>query len=482
MRKWHKVIFCLLTIVFVFNFVIQPVHASATLVAVGSIKLAEFLILCAAVGVTFIFDVGDGSFDALNEANKILDAFENLYYPGGRNPLDPKQNLIDLFSVYVAGQTEKIGTYMDNLVSFFKGLGSKKGINDYVDPDSVFDCFDLPENPDDLSPFFVDYPRRLPLYNSIFLSFGPYFLSAIKGTDNYFNVVTNVTPVYGTPSSPCSVYVGSYGVGAYMRGEWKSSNGLYYLTFRFLYESKSDYHELQYQMPITRRSGGKNIYVLDDPGEVEIEQPLQYIVVEDSPIVDNGAPKTVYVDLSHVQSVPYIDMETGEYMNVYPGTMNELITDFVENTPIDQVVTTEIGTGVGEEIPGVGIPILTGNPPLDDPDPVVPDPTLPDVPLPNDDFDNPYEGADPTKQIDWSPLKFSGLLNKFPFCIPWDLKNAVSSLQADVKIPKWDIEIMGENLLIDFERFEAWAKIVRWGVLILFNIGLIKITRSLIRG
>lgn len=107
-----------------------------------------------------------------------------------------------------------------------------------------------------------------------------------------------------------------------------------------------------------------------------------------------------------------------------------------------------------------------------------PEPDIPDIP---DEGDNPYEGADPEKKIDWEPLRF-GLHRKFPFCIPWDIYNAIKTLNISPEIPCWDIDILGNSFTIDFSVFELWAKIIRWGILLIFNIGIIKITRNLIRG
>jgi hypothetical protein len=78
------------------------------------------------------------------------------------------------------------------------------------------------------------------------------------------------------------------------------------------------------------------------------------------------------------------------------------------------------------------------------------------------------------------------LKNKFPFSIPWDLYNAVSSLQATPEAPKWTIPfdaqyfVGGGEIVIDFSQFEVWAKILRYGELICFNIFLILATRKII--
>lgn len=95
-----------------------------------------------------------------------------------------------------------------------------------------------------------------------------------------------------------------------------------------------------------------------------------------------------------------------------------------------------------------------------------------------------------TVSLDLSPLKSLGgvLTSKFPFSIPWDLSNAVQGLKATPKAPHWTITfpsnyfIGGGTIDIDFAQFQTWANIVRWGLLIAFNIGLIMLTRTIIRG
>ena len=75
---------------------------------------------------------------------------------------------------------------------------------------------------------------------------------------------------------------------------------------------------------------------------------------------------------------------------------------------------------------------------------------------------------------------------RFPFSLPWDLVRAFSTMQVARQAPRWTITfpsnifIGGGNVIIDFIQFDTWAVIIRWGVLILFNIGLILVTRKII--
>lgn len=76
---------------------------------------------------------------------------------------------------------------------------------------------------------------------------------------------------------------------------------------------------------------------------------------------------------------------------------------------------------------------------------------------------------------------------RFPFCIPFDLANAFSMFSAGSSAPPvWPVQwhVMGQTVsfTIDMTVFEPWAKIIRWSVLVVFNIGLILITRKIVRG
>jgi hypothetical protein len=90
--------------------------------------------------------------------------------------------------------------------------------------------------------------------------------------------------------------------------------------------------------------------------------------------------------------------------------------------------------------------------------------------------------------IDFTPLivSVSNLTTKFPFSIPWDVKNAITSLQATPTPPSWTINFDsryfkgGGNVVLDFSQFETLAAVSRWGILIMFNISLILLSKKLI--
>jgi hypothetical protein len=85
-----------------------------------------------------------------------------------------------------------------------------------------------------------------------------------------------------------------------------------------------------------------------------------------------------------------------------------------------------------------------------------------------------------TKSIDWGPLTNLYLFDKFPFCLPWDLKNMVAGLVANPVAPHWDFDIPMSGLhlpdfafSVDFSQYEPVVLVIRWGILAAVTVGLI---------
>ncbi|WP_288646289.1 hypothetical protein [uncultured Pediococcus sp.] len=135
--------------------------------------------------------------------------------------------------------------------------------------------------------------------------------------------------------------------------------------------------------------------------------------------------------------------------------------------------------------------------------------TLPEVSIkpdadvavsPNVDIDpgvDPDPDPDPDPSPSFTPLPGGGLsytkpvvdLSKFfPFCIPFDLIHLIQVLDADPVAPKWTLKLeppqfpVEWEVVIDLADFESLAKIFRTGETLLFVVGLILITRGIIKG
>lgn len=83
-------------------------------------------------------------------------------------------------------------------------------------------------------------------------------------------------------------------------------------------------------------------------------------------------------------------------------------------------------------------------------------------------------------------------ITKFPFCVPWDFKNAVSLLAAPAEAPHWEVDFYAPisnrvggwhgntSIEIDLSDYEGLAALVRWFETIIFCAGLIVGTKRLI--
>lgn len=124
---------------------------------------------------------------------------------------------------------------------------------------------------------------------------------------------------------------------------------------------------------------------------------------------------------------------------------------------------------------------------------VVLQPAKDPTPSPNPD-PSPSTSPKPTMQPTPSPGEIDSsqpivdLSKFFPFCIPFDLIHLVQALDADPVAPKWTLKLeppqfpVEWEVTLDLSEFESLAKIFRTGETLLFVVGLILITRGIIKG
>lgn len=85
-------------------------------------------------------------------------------------------------------------------------------------------------------------------------------------------------------------------------------------------------------------------------------------------------------------------------------------------------------------------------------------------------------------------LKTDGLIDKFPFCIPFDLISLIGAFEAEPEAPYIDIPFVvpvfgvKDSIVIDFSKFEYVAQIFRGLEVVGFTLFLILKTRELIKG
>lgn len=148
--------------------------------------------------------------------------------------------------------------------------------------------------------------------------------------------------------------------------------------------------------------------------------------------------------------------------------------------PADDAIPVDLtGVAVGE----LAVPYTDAVPNTDTVD-VAKDVTLPDK--------TPTKEKAKTKPKNRTgEFTLSGLQEVFPFCVPWDLKALGSTLAADAKAPKFTVKlpsgmdkkgVVYTEVVVDLKQFDDVAKIFRVMELLLFCIGLVFVTRYLIKG
>lgn len=82
----------------------------------------------------------------------------------------------------------------------------------------------------------------------------------------------------------------------------------------------------------------------------------------------------------------------------------------------------------------------------------------------------------------------SGIINKFPFCIPFDLIKVIKKMDSAATAPRFEFPFkfqrlgINETIVLDLSQFEKVAVVVRWFILVSYLLLLIYATRSLIKG
>lgn len=163
-----------------------------------------------------------------------------------------------------------------------------------------------------------------------------------------------------------------------------------------------------------------------------------------------------------------------------PGNVGDLVgvrpNDVVYNPSLNPPYDLPIGGTV--TLPNVNNPSLEVGDSISIPNEGVVNPPL-DPPL-----DPPIDGVFPTfpsfgDSLDFSPLYLTGVTEKFPFSLPWDIGRILDRFDVSPKAPVFKVPIVSETIEIDFTVFEEWVFIFRFFILMAFVIGLIYISTRL---
>lgn len=192
-------------------------------------------------------------------------------------------------------------------------------------------------------------------------------------------------------------------------------------------------------------------------------------------------------DAGVVLPVPELSIDGVPVYNV-DGTLVDSLGNVIPQTEVSNVTAKSPAIEWVDGVPyvltstGVLINLLTGE--------VVGGvdiPVLPDVPVVGAGQFN-----QPTQKINWNPLLMSGqgLMNKFPFSIPFDFARQLRVFDVSPQAPKFNIsipnyfEVEGQRqsmqFELSFEKFDAIGTLFRWFILIIFDIGLILAIRKLL--
>lgn len=194
---------------------------------------------------------------------------------------------------------------------------------------------------------------------------------------------------------------------------------------------------------------------------------------------------------------------TGDTTEDKPYIVNpeDVITHMPEKIANDDVISIPDGTTIEDiavplpgdlvsdpALPGVGTPTLVGGivgdlVPVDNIDFPWENVANPDLPV------DPSVPANPDYELDPKDYQIKPIIiEKFPFCIPWDVVKCVSLLGQTPEVPKFEYRFyikslkIDETFVIDLKDFEPVANVSRWFFRILFIFGLAVATRNLIRG
>lgn len=219
----------------------------------------------------------------------------------------------------------------------------------------------------------------------------------------------------------------------------------------------------------------KGIYFFGDyvdlSGLIDPENmPDEWVAPDDMELGEINAYEDLPDDFSVEQFKHYLD-------NKYPSEFPTGESDKV------QVTTPELGELPNTlEYPAYALSALGTNPNLNPDVSPSPAPSPSEVPLPSDE---PIE----TENEDLNNLQLSGFINKFPFCMPMDLYNMISCLEAEPLAPVFRLtfptpmlERKGIDFVVDLNEYNALAELIRRGELIVFCVGLVLLTRHIIKG
>lgn len=275
-----------------------------------------------------------------------------------------------------------------------------------------------------------------------------------------------------------------------------------------------EYKSLKYYDAINTVEQAIGLIFRGDSLVVSGDGAINDIYIGDEALIDQiHAANTYAMQQAYRDSLPNVGTNTGRITTPFPeGKLGVPVADLpagsdVVYNPGDSTWYTPDGTYVGNptnvipkplSIPKVIAHPLTGFPTLVFETPwgyvdigtgqliTTGNPAIPGTPSPPN-----IDLSRPTRKLDFTPLLMTGesFTTKFPFSIPWDLKNQFSVFNVTNETPVFEIDkqnfiVIGNKNIpfkmdISLEQFESIAAATRWFFLIGFDVGIILLMRRL---
>lgn len=82
-------------------------------------------------------------------------------------------------------------------------------------------------------------------------------------------------------------------------------------------------------------------------------------------------------------------------------------------------------------------------------------------------------------ELDLEYFKNITILQKFPFSLPWDFARMIGQITAAQKVPRFEVDLIGYVMVIDFALFQRLATQIRLWLTLIYAVGLIYATKRL---
>lgn len=494
-----RFILFLLTFFMIFNFIFEyKAHAEAIALSAG---LVLFLKACAAAGVTYIAakEVSRVTEDSIKLYNEWQKFIKNKP-PNDKPPVDwEKTAFLTLLGLQMSDTFMKL---VDSVKDFFKELGAKEGENN-----SSTTVHDDPKNK-----YGSYYVYNVTNGSVVYPSF-------IKKREYYDN--NNYREVYNLSFEFKKVSEGYRGYSVVRKTYYRhfdkngkfisenvatsSSNSFYSDNFGF---SGTTYAISM--NPVSSHNDGTYVFrILDSSGDVpNYSKPTTFnYYFEDNSYQFTGNPddiKQVYPNLNNLPEGKLLTVTNsdGKVSTYYKGSIDDLFNDWQKSQsagnifgskPVNAVQTGDV-IKIEDNSDSLPYPEIPTEPQTDTPTALgqiitllkqlvnwssnifnkIPEPQTEPEP-------NPLELPQKV-ELDFSPLQGLLVTDKFPFCLPWDLKRCVEKLISPGSPPRWEVEMVTEKFIIDFSQFETLAAISRSFFALIYVVALVVITRRFISG